>query len=174
MSRQGRTQLVLGVLLILLGAWFVAGKAMPDFGAWAQKFMQWPYTLISIGALIMVIGLAIGAPGMAVPACIVAGIGGIFYYNEFYASQSAWAYMWTLILGFVGLGSVLAGLLGETPRQSIPRGLNLMVVSAVLFLVFSAIFGGWGMLGNYVPAILLIALGVWVLASSLWKMYRKE
>jgi uncharacterized membrane protein len=75
----------------------------------------------------------------------------------------------------VGLGSVLAGILGDNPRQNISNGLNTMVVSAVLFLIFASFLGGLNILGNYAPAILLIALGVWLLGRSLWKsFFRKD
>ncbi|GER81125.1 MAG: hypothetical protein DYG87_03265 [Anaerolineae bacterium CFX3] len=174
MSKQSRSQLILGLILILAGAWFLATKTVPSLADFAEEYFQWPYTLMWIGALILVIGMMSGSPGMAVPAMIVAGIGGIFYYNDAYAAgQSAWSYTWTFIPGFIGLGSILAGLLGENTRRNIVSGLNLLVVSAVLFLVFASFFGGLTILGDYIPAILLIALGVWLLARSLWKSLRR-
>jgi len=175
MTRQGRSQLVLGIILILLGAWFVAQKTIPSLAEFADMYFEGPFILMWIGAFIFLLGLFTGNPGMAVPAVIVAGIGGIIWYNETYAAegQAAWAYMWALIPGFVGIGSVLQGLLGDNPRQNISRGLNSMVVSAVLFLIFSAIFGEWDLLGNYGPAVLLILLGLWVLGRSVWNSFRK-
>lgn len=174
MSKQGRSQLILGVILILIGAWFLATKTVPSLAEFSAKYFQWPFTLMWIGALILIIGLMSGNPGMAVPALIVAGIGGIFYYNEAYAGgQSAWSYTWTFIPGFIGLGSILAGLLGENTRRNIVNGLNMLVTSVVLFLVFASFFGGLAILGDYIPAILLIALGIWLLARSLWKSFRR-
>jgi hypothetical protein len=82
--------------------------------------------------------------------------------------------MWTLIPGFVGVGSMLAGLLGENTANNLKRGLNLMVISAVLFLVFSSFFGGWKLLGNFGPAILLVLLGLWVLGRGLYRSFRKK
>jgi hypothetical protein len=41
--------------------------------------------------------------------------------------------------------------------------LNLLVISAVMFLIFGALFGGLGILGPNGPAILLIALGLYIL-----------
>jgi hypothetical protein len=169
MSRQGRSQLALGAILVLIGVWFILQRTIPSLSEFTSKFFEWPYTLMWIGAFLLLLGLLTGNPGMAVPAVIVAGIGGIFYYNETYATQSAWSYMWTLIPGFVGLGSVLAGILGDNPRQNIVHGLNTMVVSAVLFLVFASFLGGLTLLGNYGPAILLICLGVWLLGRAIWK-----
>jgi len=171
MSRQSRSQLMLGIILILAGAWFFASRTIPSLAEFANKIFEWPFTLMWIGALILVIGLFTGNPGAAVPACIVAGIGGIFYYNETYATQAAWAYMWTLIPGFIGVGSILAGLLGDNTRQNLRHGFNSLVFSAVAFLVFASIFGSLDVLGNYGIAILLIGLGVWLLIRSLWKSF---
>lgn len=174
MNKTGRSQLALGVLLILLGAWFLLDQTAPAFHAFFSKYTEWPVNLLLIGGIIFIIGLALGSPGLSVPAAIVAGLGGIFYYQEMTGNYDSWSYMWTLIPGFVGVGSILAGLLGDNTAHNLKRGLNLMVVSAVLFLVFAAFLGGWDILGNYGPAVLLILLGLWVLGSGLYRTYRKR
>lgn len=174
MNKQGRSQLVLGILLILLGAWFFMDKSVPAFHDVFNQYTRWPVNMFLIGGGIFILGLALGQPGMSVPAAIVAGLGGIFYYQQINESYNSWSYMWTLIPGFVGVGTVLAGILGENTAHNIKHGLNLMVVSAVLFLVFSSFFGGWTLLGNYGPAILLILLGIWVLGSGLYNSFRKK
>lgn len=174
MNKQGRTQLALGVILILLGAWFLLDKSVPAFHAVFEKYTEWPMNMFLIGGGIFIFGLVLGQPGLAVPAAIVAGLGGIFYYQDATNNYGSWSYMWTLIPGFVGVGSVLAGLLGDNTVHNIKRGLNMMVISAVLFLVFSSFFGGWELLGNYGPAILLILLGLWVLGSGLYRSFRKR
>ena len=174
MRKQGRTQLALGIILILLGAWFIAQRTFPEVAAFAKLFADWPFTVIGVGALLLVLGLILGAPGLAVPAAIVAGIGGILYYQDLTGDWDSWSYMWTLIPGFVGVGVLLQGLLGEDTRRNLKHGLNLMVVSAVLFLVFSAFLGGWNLLGNFGPAILLILLGLWVLGSGLYRSIRSS
>ena len=174
MNRQGRTQLALGVILILLGAWFLLDKSVPAFHAIFEKYTEWPMNMFLIGAGIFIVGLVLGQPGMAVPAAIVAGIGGIFYYQDATNNYDSWSYMWALIPGFVGVGSILAGLLGDNTAHNLKRGLNLMVISAVMFLVFSSFFGGWELFGNYGPAILLILLGLWVLGSGLYRSFRNR
>jgi hypothetical protein len=175
MSRYGRSQLVLGIILILVGVWFLAEKTIPSFSDFTDQYFQWPFTLMWIGALILLIGLLAGNPGMAVPAAIVAGIGAIFYYNDTFAGgQAAWSYTWTLIPGFVGVGSIIAGLLGDHPRQNLKHGLNSLVFSAVTFLIFASIFGGLNVLGGYGPAILLIGLGLWLLIRSIWKSFARK
>jgi peptidoglycan/LPS O-acetylase OafA/YrhL len=100
---------------------------------------------------------------MSIPAAIVAGIGGILYYQNANDDFASWSYMWTLIPGFVGVGTILAGLLGEHTRSNLARGLNLIGISAVMFLVFATLFGGVGILGPNGAAIALIVLGVYIL-----------
>jgi hypothetical protein len=174
MNKQGRSQLALGVILILLGAWFLLDKSVPAFHDLFDQYTQWPVNMLLIGAGIFIFGLVLGQPGMSVPAAIVAGLGGIFYYQDAADSYNSWSYMWALIPGFVGVGTILAGILGENTAHNIRHGLNLMVISAVLFLVFSSFFGGWTLLGNFGPAILLILLGVWVLGSGLYRSFRNK
>ncbi|MGC1378953.1 MAG: hypothetical protein WA821_22175 [Anaerolineales bacterium] len=162
---KNRGQLALGVILILLGAVFIASRQFPAVSQWIDLYMQPPLNIVAVGGLILLIGLLIGAPGMAVPAAIVAGIGGILYYQMKTEDFQSWSYMWTLIPGFVGVGTIVCGLLSRSLHQA-RSGLNLVAISAVLFVVFAAIFGKLNMLGPYGPAVLLVALGVWILISG--------
>jgi len=173
MRRSNRTQLGLGIVLILLGVWFIAQRSFPQIAAFTERFSDWPFTVIGVGALLFLLGLILGAPGLAVPAAIVAGIGGLLYYFEYLGAWADW-YMWLLVPGFVGVGNILRGLLGEDTRNSIGHGLNLMVVSAVLFLVFSSIFGGWNLLGEYGPSVLLILLGLFVMGKGIYASMRNR
>jgi hypothetical protein len=56
--------------------------------------MIWPLNIVAVGGLILFIGLVTGSPGMAVPAAIVAGIGGILYYQNRFEDYTSWSYMW--------------------------------------------------------------------------------
>jgi hypothetical protein len=166
--RQNRSNLFLGLLLILIGAWLVVSRQVPAVQDWLSQNFAWPMYIIGLGLLFFLGALFTGTPGLSVPAAIIAGVGGILYFqyrndNDY----STWSYMWTLIPGFVGVGVILAGLLGEYPRQNVARGLNLLVTSAVLFLIFGAFFGGLGILGPNGPAILLIALGLYILIRGM-------
>ena len=78
MDGQRRSNLALGVVLILLGGVFLATQLFPGLGL----ALSWPWIVIGVGAALLVIGLLVGAPDMAVPACIVGGIGGILYYQN--------------------------------------------------------------------------------------------
>lgn len=164
--RQNRSNLVLGFLLILVGGWLIITNQVPAIQEWIKGHSTGAVYTIGAGLLVLLIGLLTGNPGMAVPAAIVGGIGGILYYQDMNKDYSSWSYMWALIPGFVGVGTILAGLLGENTRRNLARGLRLLVTSAVLFLVFGTLFGGLTLLGNYGVPILIILLGVYVLARG--------
>jgi hypothetical protein len=167
--RQNRSSLILGILLILVGGWLVVTRQVPALQDWLNDNFTWPMWTIGAGLLVLLIGLITGAPGMAVPASIIAGIGGILYYQNETGDFGSWAYMWTLIPGFVGIGTILAGLLGENTRANLARGFNLIAISVVLFLVFGTFLGGLNILGDYGAAILLILLGLYVLARGFYR-----
>jgi hypothetical protein len=164
--RQNRSSLILGILLILFGAWLVLTRQVPALQNWIDDNFTWPMWTIGAGLLLLLLGLITGAPGMAVPAAMVTGIGGILYYQNETGDFGSWAYMWALIPGFVGVGIILAGLLGEDTRANIGRGFNLIAISAVLFLVFGSFLGGLDIFGDYGAAILLILLGLYVLGRG--------
>jgi peptidoglycan/LPS O-acetylase OafA/YrhL len=166
MDRQHRSSLVGGLLLIILGGIFLAFQLVPGLRVWADFYFAWPLFIIGAGALLLLIGLAVGAPGMAVPAAIVGGIGALLYWQNATNNWESWAYAWALIPGFVGVGIIVAGLLGDNNRRSVGDGLRLVIISLVLFFVFASFLGGWNLLGPYWP-VLIILLGLWVLVRPM-------
>ena len=167
MQKRDRTQLALGVLLVLLGVWFFAARQVPALKVWMEVQFEWPFYVIGAGALILLIGLLTGAPGMSIPACILAGIGGILYYQNRVGDWESWSFLWALIPGFVGFGTILMALMGENTRRNLGHGINLIVISAVLFLVFAAVQQRLNILGPYGPAALLVLLGLYVIVRGL-------
>jgi hypothetical protein len=161
-----RGQLAVGIILIVLGAVFILQKQVPMLGPWVEMYSQWPLNIIAVGALILLIGLLLGAPGMLIPAAIVACVGGILYYQKMTEDYSSWSYMWALIVVAIGLGTSLSGLLSRNMHQA-RSGLGTMAVGAVLFLVFGTFLGKLNLLGGYGPAILLVLLGGWLLVRGL-------
>ena len=154
MNETRRNTLAIGILLILLGGFFLAQIIWPGL----TMLVSWPVIIIAVGAGLFLLGLIIRAPGMSVPAAIVAGIGGILYYQNLTGEWGSWSYMWALIPGFVGVGIIVGGLLGDKALK-VAEGLRQVVISLVLFLVFGAFFGGFRGLGDYWP-LLLIGAGV--------------
>ena len=103
---------------------------------------------------------------MAVPACIVSGIGGILYWQNYTGNWDSWSFAWALIPGFVGVGVILARILGDNAPNAYREGLRLILISLVMFVAFFLFLGEKGMLREYWP-ILVIMLGIWIFARAL-------
>jgi hypothetical protein len=172
--KQNRSNLALGIILLVVGGWLLVTRQVPAIQEWMDVNFAWPMYTIGAGILVLLIGLITGAPGLAVPASIIAGIGGILYYQNANNDFGSWAYLWTLIPGFVGVGSILAGMLGENSRRNFGHGIRLLVTSAVMFLIFATFFGGLSILGEFGMPIILILLGVYVLARGFIRSNRNK
>jgi len=157
MDKSKRTSIVGGAILILVGALLFAGQILPDLMPDFWEIFSWPWIIIGIGLVLFVLGAALGEPGMAVPATIVSGLGGILAYQWYTGNWESWSYIWALIPGFVGIGIVLMSLLGGD--ASVKDGTTLMFISFIMLAVFGSFFGAIGMAGRYWP-VLLILLGV--------------
>ena len=167
MRKSQRSNLASGLALILIGALFLVVQFVPGLHIW----LSWPLIIVGVGVLLLVIGLLTGVPGMAVPACVIGGIGGLLYWQNTTGNWESWAYAWALIPGFAGVGGILSGLLGGEPRRSLGAGAWLILISLILYAVFGSFFGAIGVLGTYWP-VLIIALGVLSLIRPL--LHRPE
>ncbi|NIO06900.1 MAG: hypothetical protein GTO40_02505 [Deltaproteobacteria bacterium] len=169
MDLKRRTNLAAGLVLILIGGAFLVAQLVPDAFAWLDPATNWPLFIIGIGVLLLLVGLLAGIPAMAVPACIVGGIGGLLYWQNATGNWESWAYVWTLIPGFVGIGVILSGLLSGQPRKAIREGGGSIFISLVLFTIFGFFFGRDAFQGILWPS-LLIALGVLVLIRGVFRL----
>ena len=166
MNQKVRTNIALGLLLIIAGAYFLARQFFPQLPFWEFFSFSWHFYIIAAGILLFLIGLLTGAPSMAIPAAIVCGIGALLYWQDMTNSWESWAYAWTLIPGFAGIGTILQGLLGEKTKQSLRQGFNMVIVSLILFSIFASFLGGWQIFGPYWP-VLIILLGLWMILRVL-------
>lgn len=166
MNQKARTNIALGLLLIIAGAYFLARQFFPQLPFWEFFNFSWHFYIIAAGILLFLIGLLTGAPSMAIPAAIVCGIGALLYWQDMTNNWESWAYAWTLIPGFAGIGTILQGLLGEKTKQSLRQGFNMVIVSLILFSIFASFLGGWQIFGPYWP-ILIILLGLWMILRVL-------
>ncbi len=164
-----RSRLGMGIVLLVAGGVLLFLKQNTIWQQRLQVLYGWPANLIVLGGLLFLMALIFDAPGMVVSGTIVAGVGGILYYQVLSDRWNSWAYLWTLIPGFVGAGLFLRGIFWRADRAYyLRRGINLMVVSAVFLLVFGALTGALNLLGNYGPAAILILLGLYLTARGLW------
>lgn len=169
MQHQRRSSLAGGTLLILLGILFLVYQLLPERMAWLQDGQGWPLIVVGVGFFLLIFGLLVGAPGMAIPACIVGGIGALLFWQNATGNWESWAYAWALIPGFVGVGVILNGLLGGARlRDALEGGFWLILISLTMFAIFASFLGGMNIFGPYLPA-LLIVFGIILLVRSLVK-----
>ena len=174
MNSPTRSSLRTGVALILLGVVFLLVQIVPGVNEIFRGENAPALVLFGVALLLAIIGIAAGATGMIIPICIVAGIGGIFYWQTALgAGYITWAYAWTLIPGFVGVGIFLNELLNGHPLKGLSDALGPLAFSIVAFLIFGSVFGDITALGVYWP-VLLIALGLLFLLQPLIRRGRSS
>lgn len=170
METSRKSTLTWGVILILVGLIVLVFQFYPDLWSVLGEG-TWPLIVVAAGIGLAIIGLLTGVPGMAVPACIVTGIGGLLYWQNATGNWGSWAYAWALIPGFAGVGVMLTGLL-EGKGSTVRDGAWTTLVSLVMFAIFASFLGGPRWLGRYWP-VLLIVLGIVSLARYYLEARRK-
>ncbi|MBI5029807.1 MAG: hypothetical protein HZB51_04715 [Chloroflexi bacterium] len=168
MDRAQRSSIAFAIVLILLGLWLMAVQFVPALQTFALNEFSWPFIIIAFGLFWLVMGLVTWTPGFLVPAAVFAGIGGLLYYQNQTGDWQSWAYAWTLIPGFVGVGVFFTELLQGRIRPAVVGGGWLVIISATLYLIFGSFLGGPNLLGPYWP-VLIILLGVITLAQAFFR-----
>lgn len=166
MDSNRKGNLVVGLLLLLLGGWFLAGQFFPQLNDLIKIDVSWPLLVVGLGLFFLIMGVLLRAPGLAVPASILGGIGGILYYQNQTGDWESWSYAWTLIPGFVGLGVLLNNLLEGRLWQGVKEGVGLMLFSLFMFGIFSGFMGGPEIFSKLWP-LFLIGAGVWMLLKNM-------
>jgi hypothetical protein len=171
MKRRRRSGLVGGILLILVGAWFMAMQLVPGLRDWLQFEVTWPLFVIGVGVILFVVALVAAVPGLAVPACIVGGIGGILYWQASTGRWESWGYVWPLIISFVGVGVLLSNILDGQTAKGVREGGWPILIGLVIFVVMASFLGGTGWLGPYWP-LLVVGLGLLLVIQGLFRLRR--
>jgi hypothetical protein len=161
MKRNSR--IIFGIILILLGLLFLARELAPTL----FSFWEWPFFIIGLGAIFLIWAILNTTGGLAVPGAILAGIGVMFYIQDQYNLWDSWAYAWTLIPGFVGIGIITGGIIDRNYREAFSGGLTMILISTILFFAFGERFGLAPDITKFWP-ILLIGLGLIALVRALF------
>ena len=155
-----------GLILILLGLFFMVWYVKPDWvTAIFGNQVSWPFYIIGVGLVFLIVSLVTQSGGLSVPGCLVGGIGAILFYQNATGDWSSWGYLWPMVPGFVGLGLAVGGSLDKSMREERSKGTKMFLIA----LAVTAVLGGFFSanislrLGG---AILLILFGVYVLISS--------
>ena len=166
---QKRQNVVGGTILILLGIFFLLNQFMPGYlDQFLGKNFSWPWIIIGIGFIFIFFAIVTMTGDLAIPGCIVGGIGGILNYQAQTGDWESWAYVWTLIPGFVGLGIFLSAIINRGNKKQYAESFQLMIISGIGFVIFGSIFGvfTW-QFAQYWP-VLLIVYGVWILIKNIF------
>ena len=86
-----RSSLATALVLIGIGAWFLSVQLFPQVKAFAYGSETWPLPIIGIGVLLASLALITWTLGLFIPACIVAGIGGLLYWQNLTGNWESWA-----------------------------------------------------------------------------------
>ena len=170
-SRRGSA--VFGVILIILGALFLAERA---FDVELGRF-GWPVFVIVPGILLLVASLAVGVPegsGLAVAGGVTTVVGLILAVQNATGLWATWAYAWALVgPGGTGAGLIFYGLLRNRP-DLLGNGVRALGAGLGLFAVFGLFFEGIiGLSGDpfllrsdVLPAVLIV-IGVVIVGWNL-------
>ena len=164
---KNRKSIANGLALIVIGALLLMLQFLPErFMTQLDLNRQWPLILIGVGGL-QFVGALNGRPAQAIPAFIVAGIGGLLYYQSLSGNWSSWSYAWTLIFVFKGCGQVAAGLLGHGRSRSLKEGQRSIVMGLLGFALFGTFLGGLPLNGDLLWPLVLLFGGLWLLIRNL-------
>ena len=164
---KSRANIATALVMIGIGAWFLAIELSPQVKNFAYGGDTWPIPIIAIGGWLALVGLMTWTPGMFIPASIVGGVGGLLYWQNATGNWESWAYAWALIPGFTGVGILVDGLLTRK-RGAALTGFWFIFYSLVLFGVFGSFLGGWSLISRLWP-LLVIGLGLFILARGLFR-----
>lgn len=130
--------------------------------------LLWPMFILLPG--LVMLGMALwggraGATALSIPGMFVSGLGGLLFIQNWTGYWESWAYAWTLLGVFVGMGFMLMG--QRLEERSVHRlGRWFVNGSLVAFAGFALIFeliigisGGGGTLG----ALIMVGLGLLLL-----------
>ncbi len=158
-----RRALPAGLILTITG---LAAFALYGW-LYAQGLWRWPYIIIGVGAIFMLLALLLRIAPFMIPGVIIAGTGLLLYWQNLTGNWSSWSYTWAITPMLVGIGILLAGLLSPAMRSAAKGGWITFAAGLVAFLIFWPAFtGGWRMLSMVWPVVLVI-VGVMILLNGL-------
>jgi hypothetical protein len=171
--RVGGGSLILGLILVALGAVYLLGQFVPQpFANLDLGHYGWPLFVILPGLVLLVVGLTVrDLSGLCIPGAIVTMTGIVLAIQNTFDLYATWAYAWALVApGGVGLGLFLQGLVRQQPGLR-EAGLRTMGIGLAIFVIGAAFFEGvvhvsgreFGSVGQLLLPLLLIGAGAWLL-----------
>jgi hypothetical protein len=174
---RGRTNLLIGVMLVGLGVLFMLGQVF-RINLW--QFL-WPFFIIVPGVLFFV-GMVLGgkpAGPLAIPGSIVTMVGVLLLYQSVTGHWESWAYAWALIFPTaVGIGLVINGGWSDVDRL-VGIGMKWVTVGLAIFLIAGLFFElvlniSRGFIGDVIWPAMLIGVGAFLLIRRGGRRARHE
>ena len=106
--------------------------------------------------------------GLAIPGCIIGGIGVILAWQNATGQWDSWAYIWALIPGLVGLGLVIASIIGKNNPGERRVGAIMLAISLAVTSFFASMFT-YQLAYDFVWPVVLIILGIFLLGKAILK-----
>lgn len=163
--KENKHSIAWGIILVLIGGLLLVDQVFPnvnlDFG--------WPWIVMGVGFIFLLLAILTQTGGLAIPGCIVGGIGGILYYQNLTGNWTTWQFAWALIPGFVGIGILIASLISpDEHKDGWQASLILLAISAVGFLAFG---GGnyFNLDTTYILPGAIILVGLFLLAREIFR-----
>ena len=166
------SSILAGLILIAVGIIVLLLPLFPNVSDFLNIDQQWPLIIVVVGGM-FILGALLGSPGLAVPGSIVSGIGLLLYYQNLSGNWASWAYAWTLIPAFVGVGIILSHAISGDFAGGLKAGGGLIAIALVMFLIFGSFLPG-GFDGTLGLAIVLIGVGLWIVLRVFVKDKQKK
>jgi hypothetical protein len=77
----------------------------------------WPLLLIDTGLALLIVAMGYYNGALAIPAAIIGGVGVILSWQSLAGHWSSWFYAWPLVPALIGLGLIIAHILGTGDRR---------------------------------------------------------
>jgi hypothetical protein len=161
-----KASLGFGIFLIAFGAILFIFSLVP--GAWIGQ--TWPVIFILIAACFYLPPFLWpesrhGLAALFIPGSVFLSLGLIFIYSTLTEDWVVWAYAWLLIITGVGLGILLASIVGHWGNKSFWAGIWIVAISIGLFGLFATLFGNPVI--KIIGAVLVILVGVFFLLRAI-------
>jgi hypothetical protein len=157
MEKRSSSQVAIGIALLLVGVLMFSAQLVPDLRQMIAPYLSWPLFIGAFGLILIFTGFISRNPESITGGCFFIGLAGIFIYQNSTGDWASWAYMWTLFGAFSGAGLILSSFVAPVPQKKIIRGLRDILVSAIMFFVFSSLLGHKDWAGPYWPVLIILA-----------------
>ncbi|MDZ4159274.1 MAG: hypothetical protein U1B80_05720 [Anaerolineaceae bacterium] len=163
------TRLAGGIVLISYGLFTLFIRLAPQ--AVSRIFglqLTYPLLVITFGTLLLTAGLLSRTGFFIIPSTIIAGVGAILFYQHATSDWQSWAYLWSLVPGFAGLGLFLSSLLDPNLKHTRSPGLQLIIAALASVVILYSLYLAELDLKRVIPVVFIL-VGLGLLAPSFYQ-----